>query len=144
MTFGGFPRSRTEMSRVAISVLLVVALANALQLGCSGAKTLRAHTTTMNLPRRTTLVMQEQKPEGDAASDAVAPKADTDGYETFYDDEREDAVMAAKPGISDDMRKRLINEQRGLGADPNAKNPFIFVVGGVGVFVILGALAVNM
>ena len=42
------------------------------------------------------------------------------------------------------MRERLINESRGLGADPNQKNPFLFVFAGVGVFVLLGAAAVNM
>ena len=66
------------------------------------------------------------------------------GYTTFYDDEKEDAVMAAKPAISNSMRERLINESRGLGADPNQKNPFLPVFFGFGVFVILGALAVNM
>ena len=30
------------------------------------------------------------------------------------------------------------------GGDPNSKNPFLFVFAGVGVFVMLGALAVNM
>ena len=39
---------------------------------------------------------------------------------------------------------RLINESRGLGADPNQKNPFLLVFAGVGVFVVLGALAVNI
>ena len=42
------------------------------------------------------------------------------------------------------MRARLLKEQQGLGADSNSKNPFLLVFAGVGVFVILGALAVNM
>ena len=74
----------------------------------------------------------------------VAQAAPSEGYETFYDDEKEDAVLAAKPPISDSMRARLLKEQQGLGADSNSKNPFLLVFAGVGVFVILGALAVNM
>ena len=46
--------------------------------------------------------------------------------------------------LSNTMRDRLIAESRGLGADPNAKSPFLPVFFGVGVFVLLGALAVNM
>ena len=42
------------------------------------------------------------------------------------------------------MKERLIRESAGLGADPNQKNPFLPVFFGVGVFVLLGALAVNM
>ena len=38
------------------------------------------------------------------------------------------------------MRDKMIAESRGLGADPNAKNPFLPVFFGVGVFVVLGAL----
>ena len=51
---------------------------------------------------------------------------------------------APQPQISNAMRDKLINESRGLGADPGAKNPFLPVFFGVGVFVMLGALAVNM
>ena len=46
--------------------------------------------------------------------------------------------------LSQTMKDRLIAESRGLGADPNSKNPFLPVFFGVGVFVTLGALAVNM
>ena len=49
-----------------------------------------------------------------------------------------------QPEISNAMRERLINESRGLGADPGSKNPFLLVFFGVGVFVVLGALAVNI
>ena len=49
-----------------------------------------------------------------------------------------------KPELSNTMRERLINESRGLGADPNQKNPFLAVFAGFGVFVLLGALAINM
>ena len=42
------------------------------------------------------------------------------------------------------MKERLIRESAGLGADSNQKNPFLPVFFGVGVFVLLGALAVNM
>jgi len=68
-------------------------------------------------------------------SDAELPAGD------FYDDEK---PMVEKPALSNSMRDRLINESRGLGADPNSKNPFLPVFLGVGVFVILGALAVNL
>ena len=46
--------------------------------------------------------------------------------------------------LSNTMKDRLIRESAGLGADPNQKNPFLPVFFGVGVFVLLGALAVNM
>ena len=67
----------------------------------------------------------------------------------LYDDEISDAQVTytdgtKKPEISNAMRDRLINESRGLGADPNQKNPFLFVFAGVGVFVLLGAVAINM
>ena len=42
------------------------------------------------------------------------------------------------------MRERLINESRGLGADPNQKNPFLNVFAAVGVFVVLGFVATNL
>ena len=69
------------------------------------------------------------------------------GFQTFYDDEDGEArpeVAVKKEGISNSMRERLIAESRGLGADSNKKNPFLLVFAGVGVFVCLGALAVNM
>ena len=84
----------------------------------------------------------------------VRPAAPASGYQTFYDDEtvadqpimykNADGTTTKKPEISSSMRDRLINESRGLGADPNQKSPFLLVFGGVGVFVLLGALAVNM
>jgi hypothetical protein len=74
----------------------------------------------------------------------AAPAPAKPGTADFYDDEMEDPVLMAKPAISDDMRKRLLNEQRGLGADSGSKNPFLAVFLGVGVFVLLGAVAVNM
>ena len=43
--------------------------------------------------------------------------------------------MRARPSAAD--------ESRGLGADPNQKNPFLAVFAGVGVFVVLGFLATN-
>ena len=84
--------------------------------------------------------------------DAVVSEEATpqqEGYATFYDDESgEEPIKYAdgtkKPEISNSMREKLINESRGLGADPSAKNPFLLVFGGVGAFVLLGALAVNM
>lgn len=85
--------------------------------------------------------MQETPTEPEA--EAPSPAA-PEGYSTVYDDEYEDKVLAEKPQLSNTMRERLINESRGLGADPNAKNPFGAVFIGVGVFVLLGALAVNL
>jgi len=92
------------------------------------------------------LLMAEEpaKPEDAPTPADAAPAASAGGYETFYDDEREDAVLAKKPELSNTMRERLINESRGLGADPNAKNPFLPVFFGVGAFVLLGALAVTL
>ena len=45
-----------------------------------------------------------------------------------------------KPELSNTMRDKLIAESRGLGADPNAKNPFLPVFGGFFLLVVLGAL----
>jgi len=92
------------------------------------------------------LMADESAMPGDAPAkeDAAPAAASAGGYETFYDDEREDAVLAKKPELSNTMRERLINESRGLGADPNAKNPFLPVFFGVGAFVLLGALAVTL
>jgi hypothetical protein len=84
----------------------------------------------VQLSRALPMMQAEQPPE--------------EGYQTFYDDEKEDKVLKAKPAISDSMRKRLINEQRGLGADSNSQNPFLYVFAGVGIFVLLGAVAVNL
>mgnify|MGYP007078186544 CR=1 FL=1 len=73
------------------------------------------------------------------AEDAAEGVAE-DGAD-FYDD---DKPIIEKPPVSNAMRERLINEARGVGADPNSKSPFLPVFFGVGVFVVLGALAVNM
>lgn len=67
----------------------------------------------------------------------------------LYDDEIGEGPITYSDGtkkaeLSSTMRDKLINESRGLGADPNQKNPFLPVFFGVGVFVILGALAVNL
>jgi len=68
----------------------------------------------------------------------------------LYDDEipEGDQVVYTsgqkKPTLSNTMREKMIAESRGLGADPGAKNPFLGVFAGVGVFVVLGALAVNL
>ena len=67
----------------------------------------------------------------------------------LYDDQIKEGEIkykdgSTKPQLSNTMREKMINESRGLGADPNQKNPFGLVFIGVGVFVCLGALAVNM
>ena len=76
-------------------------------------------------------------PEG---ATEMAPD-EKDGYQTYYDDEK---APVPQTELSQTMKDRLIAESRGLGADPNSKNPFLPVFFGVGVFVTLGALAVNM
>ena len=68
-----------------------------------------------------------------------APETDAAG--NLYDDA---VPVQTKPAVSDSMRQKMINESRGLGADPNQKNPFLPVFFGVGVFVLLGAIAVNI
>ena len=70
---------------------------------------------------------------------ATAPAADAAG--NVYDDA---APPPPRDPLSKTMKERLIRESAGLGADPNQKNPFLPVFFGVGVFVLLGALAVNM
>jgi hypothetical protein len=72
-------------------------------------------------------------------SDGLAEVAATSSG-AMYDDD----MPELGPGISDSMKERLIKESRGLGADPNSKNPFLLVFVGVGVFVLLGAVAVNI
>lgn len=61
----------------------------------------------------------------------------TDGAGNFYDEDN----PLPKKEISDAMRKRLLNEQRAIGADSGSKNPFLLVFGAVGVFVVLGYFA---
>ena len=61
-------------------------------------------------------------------------------YKTVYDDEM---PPLDTPQISEAMKQKLIRGQRSLGADPNSGSPFLLVFGAVGVFVILGFLAVN-
>lgn len=92
----------------------------------------------------------EKPADFDPATAKVAGtyKASSDG--ALYDDQIPEGAEVVytsgqkKPGLSDNMRKRLLSEQRGIGADPNSKNPFLLVFAGVGVFVVLGSLAVNM
>ncbi|KAL1521926.1 hypothetical protein AB1Y20_021574 [Prymnesium parvum] len=99
------------------------------------------------LARGIILMQAGDSPEGKPSEavevgEATEAKPQTGGYETFYDDEKDTAPE--KPALSDAMRQRLLNEQRGLGADANSKNPFLLVFAGVGVFVLLGALAVSL
>ena len=48
------------------------------------------------------------------------PGGAPDQYGNVYDDE---VKVVEKPALSNTMRDRLINESRGLGADPNQKHP---------------------
>mmetsp|Transcript_65857 Transcript_65857/g.130546 ORF Transcript_65857/g.130546 Transcript_65857/m.130546 type:complete len:163 (-) Transcript_65857:247-735(-) len=86
--------------------------------------------------------------DASTAKAAGTYKASGDG--ALYDDEipEVDQIVYTsgqkKPTLSNTMREKMIAESRGLGADPSAKNPFGAVFIGVGVFVVLGALAVNM
>merc|ERR1719231_893559 len=128
-------------------LLSLLQLTNALRLpAAAAARPLRTRTTG---PLR----MQADGPAGfdegvelvsstDNAS-AEKPPAPT-GMQTFYDDEAGMPDIPAKPAVSDAMRQCLLNEQRGLGADANSSNPFLLVFGGVGIFVVLGAIAVNI
>jgi len=64
--------------------------------------------------------------------------------DALYDDEIADGPVnykdgTKKPELSNTMRDKLINESRGLGADPNQKNPFLIVFVAVGLFVLAGA-----
>mmetsp|Transcript_44283 Transcript_44283/g.88488 ORF Transcript_44283/g.88488 Transcript_44283/m.88488 type:complete len:126 (-) Transcript_44283:317-694(-) len=120
----------------ALLVLATVASSHALLL-----PTTRCASSASLIVRRSAILMQAEPIKDEAVE---AGEAAPEGYATFYDDEKDDAVLAKKPPISDAMRKKLLNEQRGIGADPNSKNPFLFVFAGVGIFVVLGALAVNM
>jgi len=97
--------------------------------------------------RETTYDMPADFDPATAKSAGVYQPKDTSG--DLYDDEiPEEKIVytdgTKKPELSQTMKDRLINESRGLGADPNQKNPFLGVFAGVGVFVVLGALAVNM
>ena len=66
----------------------------------------------------------------------MAPAKDSAG--NVYDDESE---QDDGPGFSDSMRQKMIDESRGLGGDPNQKNPFLLVFAGIGLFVVAGALS---
>lgn len=54
----------------------------------------------VQLSRALPMMQAEQPPE--------------EGYQTFYDDEKEDKVLKAKPAISDSMRKRLVRAKVAL------------------------------
>ena len=80
--------------------------------------------------------------EGKTQWENPSASAQPTGYTTVYDDEVDTAPK--KEELSATMRERLINESRGLGADPNQKNPFLNVFAAVGVFVVLGFVATNL
>ena len=157
------------MARFLLLLCALVASANALLLPVrtpSGpALVQRTRPTFMQAEPPTEGVVGD--PEG---ATEMAPD-EKDGYQTYYDDEKvlpmpplirvyfstryffaplthasSLALQAPVPQteLSQTMKDRLIAESRGLGADPNSKNPFLPVFFGVGVFVTLGALAVNM
>lgn len=97
--------------------------------------------------RSPSLRMQEAEPPAEpedarAAYDAaVKAEGEMAAGSTLFDDEK---PFVEKPPISSEMRAKLLKGQQALGSDPNSQNPFLYVFGGVGVFVILGAIAVNM
>lgn len=128
------------MLRTLTAVLLLLQGAFALQL----SQMIRPAAPQM--VRRAALHMQAETPPTEPAADDWADSEGATVNEevtgTFYDDEV--VSYKEKPAVSDAMRKKLLNEQRAIGADSNSRNPFLFVFGGVGVFVLLGALAVNM
>eukprot|EP00966_Prymnesium_polylepis_P096935 2245807-Prymnesium_polylepis.1 len=112
-------------------LLALLGSASALQLGAVQPR-------RPQLARLARPIMQEGgAPAPETPPEATAEGAPAEGYGTFYDDEKDTAPV--KPALSDNMRQKLLNEQRGLGADTNSKNPFLAVFAGVGVFVLLGA-----
>ena len=96
--------------------------------------------------------------EKPADFDPATAKAVTEKYQAkggddgaLYDDMVPEDVQVvykqtgqAKPQLSQTMKDKMIAESRGLGADPNQKNPFLGVFAGMGVFVVLGAIAINL
>jgi hypothetical protein len=131
---------RMPSSSLCVLAAVCIASASGLQLNAAARPSLTPRVGTISAVESwydsgTRLTSEQAKPAA--------------GYQTYYDDETGDEPIkyadgSKKPEISSSMRERLINESRGLGADPSAKNPFLLVFGGVGVFVVLGALAVNM
>ena len=95
-------------------MVLVLSTTEALRITPSAAKPL-------HITRARPLFMQAEPPapEEAPATTNQAP-SESDGYQTYYDDER---APPKQPEISNSMRERLINESRGLGADPGSKNP---------------------
>ena len=89
----------------------------------------------------------EKKRKGEDVDPALAKnegvyQAKEDG--ALYDDMVPDGKVTyrdgtKKPELSQTMRDKLINEGRALGADPNQKNPFLYVFAAVGLFVLAGA-----
>mmetsp|Transcript_29386 Transcript_29386/g.68495 ORF Transcript_29386/g.68495 Transcript_29386/m.68495 type:complete len:135 (-) Transcript_29386:307-711(-) len=69
-------------------------------------------------------------------AEAAASKAVISADGTYYDDEVE---PVAKAGISDSMRERLRREaSTGLDPDQKQTNVLLYIMGAVGVLVILG------
>jgi phosphoglycerate kinase len=64
-----------------------------------------------------------------------SPKPDARG--NFYVDE---VAQYETDGPSDTMKQKMIDESRAIGADPNAKSPFLLVFGGFVIFIVAGFL----
>eukprot|EP00525_Craspedostauros_australis_P012591 CAMPEP_0198115936 /NCGR_PEP_ID=MMETSP1442-20131203/8405_1 /TAXON_ID= /ORGANISM="Craspedostauros australis, Strain CCMP3328" /LENGTH=120 /DNA_ID=CAMNT_0043773559 /DNA_START=98 /DNA_END=460 /DNA_ORIENTATION=- len=114
------------MIRTLLALLVVCVLrANAF----SPAIHQRARSISSPIQRLPTLSMSDNKEED------VKSKISADG--TFYDDEVDSAPV--KQGISDSMRDRLIREaSTGLDSNKKQDNVILYIIGIVGVLVVLG------
>merc|ERR1719253_456856 len=84
--------------------------------------------------KRTLVRMSEEKPSEETEKEA--PVAPAKG-EAFYDDEYDSAPQ--KSGLSDSMKARLMAEaSTGLDSEVKQNNVILYIIGAVGVLVILG------
>lgn len=143
--------------KVASLVLLLATVASGLQLVAPVRPAL-----VRGAARSSALRMQEDTPAA-ALPDGWKEYKDPESGDTYYSDGK--ITSWEKPGVeggvgykvpdaalekeikaerqlSQTMKDKMIAESRGLGADPNQKNPFLPVFIGVGVFVVLGAISV--
>lgn len=72
----------------------------------------------------------------DKGDEVKKPVPDEKG--NVYDDE---SPQDDGTNLSDQMKQKMVDESRDLGGDPMSKNPFLKVFIGVGIFVLLGAVA---
>ena len=129
--------STSQMNTVTLLCALLVG-ADALQLAALKPRAPMARALALRMADSEPPAEPDARAVYDAA---VKAEGQVEAGQTVYDDE---AKFVEKPPISSEMRAKLIKGQQQLGSDPNSQNPFLYVFGGVGVFVVLGAIAVNM